>query len=121
MLLIVVTFICYVLTRKLKDNGGNKASKNTDNPFQAKLYKINFVKKLVKLFMPKAGTPDYRKVIKLMKDSASHSKIEWLYINKLLAAVCTFVVVFLYHYKCIVLQKNMYMSSQHQITIFWVI
>lgn len=93
MLLIVVTFICYVLTRKLKDNGGNKASKNTDNPFQAKLYKINFVKKLVKLFMPKAGTPDYRKVIKLMKDSASHSKIEWLYINKLLAAVCTFVVV----------------------------
>ena len=93
MLLIIVTFICYVLTRKLKDNGGTNKASNVDNPIQAKLYKIKPMKKIVDLFMPKAGSADYRKTIKLMKESASKSKIEWLYVNKILAAICTFVVV----------------------------
>ena len=43
--------------------------------------------------MPKVGTADYRKIIKLMKESASRLKIEWLYVNKILAAICAFVVV----------------------------
>ena len=93
MLIIIVTFICYVLTRKLKDNGGSNKGRSTDNPIQAKLYKIKIVKKIVDLFMPKTGSADYRKIIKLMKESASKLKIEWLYVNKILAAICTFVVV----------------------------
>lgn len=93
MLIIIVTFICYVLTRKLKDNGGGNRGRSTDNPIQAKLYKIKIVKKIVDIFMPKVGTADYRKIIKLMKESASRLKIEWLYVNKILAAICAFVVV----------------------------
>ena len=93
MLIIIITFICYILTRKLKDNGGSNKIGNSDNPIQAKLYKIKPIKKLVNLFMPKAGSADYRKTIKLMKESASKSKIEWLYVNKILATVCTFLVV----------------------------
>lgn len=45
-LLLIVTFVCYILTRKLKDNGStNMNTKNTKNPWQEKLYKIPGVKK----------------------------------------------------------------------------
>lgn len=91
--LIVVIFVCYMLIRKVKDiSQTNAQTKNTENPFQAKLYKIPFVKKIVDLFIPKKGTKEFLKTTKLLKDSASKQKIEWLYINKLLAAIVTAVV-----------------------------
>ena len=40
-LVLLLTFVCYILIRKLKDNGSTKMNtKNTENPWQAKLYKI---------------------------------------------------------------------------------
>ena len=91
-LIIVATFVCYILIRKLKDNGVNNNGKNTENPIQAKLYKIPIVKKFMKLFIPKTGSLEHRKVARLLKDSASKTKIEWLYINRVLITICTFVV-----------------------------
>ena len=92
-LILVLTFICYLLTRKLKDNGSvNMNTKNTENPWQAKLYKNPLIKKFVDLFIPKEGTKEYRKLQKDMKDAASKDKIEWIYINRLLLAVVTFVI-----------------------------
>ena len=37
--LIIITFVCYVLTRRLKDNGSVNTAKNMENPWQAKVYK----------------------------------------------------------------------------------
>ena len=92
-LILVLTFICYLLTRKLKDNGSvNMNTKNTENPWQAKLYKNPLIKKFVDLFIPKEGTKEYRKLQKDMKDAASKDKIELIYINRLLLAVVTFVI-----------------------------
>ena len=92
-LILVLTFVCYLLTRKLKDNGSvNMNTKNTENPWQAKLYKIKLVKKFVDLFIPKEGTKEYRKLQQEMKDAASKDKIEWIYINRLLLCVVTFIV-----------------------------
>ena len=60
-LILVLTFVCYILTRKLKDNGSvNMSTKNTENPWQAKLYKNAVIKKFVNLFIPKEGTKEYR-------------------------------------------------------------
>ena len=71
-LILVMTFICYTLTRKLKDNGSTTINtKNTENPWQAKVYKIKPIKKFVDLFIPKQGTKEYRKLQQLMKDAAS--------------------------------------------------
>ena len=93
MLIIILTFGCYILLRKLKDNGGNtNAAKNMENPIQARLYKNKFIKKIVDLFIPKKGSPDYRKTVRLLKESASKSKIEWLYVNRLLFAVGGFAI-----------------------------
>ncbi len=85
--LIILTYVCYVLTRKLKDNGSTNIAINTENPWQAKLYKKEPIKKFVNCFIPKEGTKQYRKIVQLLKDSASKLKMEWLYINRLTAAL----------------------------------
>lgn len=95
-LILVVTFVCYTLTRKLKDNGSvNTNPKNTENPWQAKLYKKKPIKKFVDLFIPKEGTKDYRKMKELLKKSASKQKLEWIYINRLVLCVVVFVASFI--------------------------
>ena len=92
-LILILTFVCYLLTRKLKDNGSvNLSTKNTENPWQAKLYKIKIVKKYVDLFIPKEGTKEYRKLQKDMKDAATKDKMEWIYINRILLCIVTFIV-----------------------------
>ena len=91
--LIILTFICFILVRKLKDNGSVKTATNTENPWQAKVYKNKLCKKIVDIFIPKKGTKDYRKTVKLLKDAASKLKLEWLYVNRLATAIGTFGVV----------------------------
>ena len=89
-LILVITFLSYILVRKLKDNGSTGMStKNTENPWQAKLYKNKFIKGIVDLFIPRKKTKDYRKIQQLLKDAASHLKMEWLYINRIVIAIVT--------------------------------
>ncbi len=91
-LILLITFISYVLVRKLKDNGSTGINtKNTENPWQEKLYKKKLVKKIVDLFIPKEGTKEYRKVTQMLKDAASPLKMEWLYINRVSLAIVTFI------------------------------
>ena len=93
--LIILTFICYVLTRKLKDNGSVNQAKNMEHPWQEKVYNSKLGKKIVDAFLPKDGSKEYRKVVALLKDSASPLKIEWLYVNRLFFAVIAFIVTFI--------------------------
>jgi hypothetical protein len=89
--LIVLTFLSYMLTRKLKDNGSVNTAKNMENPWQAKAYKKKPIKKFVDFFIPKEGTKEYRKIVQLLKDSASKLKMEWLYINRICISVIGFI------------------------------
>lgn len=92
-IILLITFVSYILVRKLKDNGSiNMNTKNTQNPWQAKVYKNKFAKKIVDKFMPKDGTKEYKKVKDLLKDAASYLKMEWLYINRICLAVVAFFV-----------------------------
>lgn len=92
MLLIVVTFICYILVRKLKDNGSVDTGRDMQNPWEQKLYKKKYIKKFVDKIVPKEGTKEYRLKIKLMKESATKLKIEWLYIDRCAFAIIAFIV-----------------------------
>ena len=83
-LVILLTVICYVLLRRVKNNGStDKKAVNMENPWQAKVYKNPIGKRIVNMFLPKNGTKEYLKVQKLLKDSASKLKMEWFYINRL--------------------------------------
>ena len=99
-LILIITFISYILVRKLKDNGSvNMNTQNTENPWQAKLYKNKFAKKMIDLFLPKDGTKEYKKVKQLLTDAASPLKMEWVYINRIALAIVTFVVsIFVFMY-----------------------
>ena len=92
-LLVAITFICYLLTRKLKDNGSIKGEYVDPNKvWQMKLYNKPAVKKVVDLFIPKEKTKEYRKDINLLKDAASKQKLETLYINRIMCCIAVFIV-----------------------------
>ncbi len=92
-LILVMTFVCYLLTRKLKDNGSvNMDTKNTENPWQSKLYKNPIIKKFVDLFIPKQGTKEYRKLQQTMKEAATKDKMEWIYVNRILLCITVFII-----------------------------
>lgn len=92
-LILVLTVVCYMLTRKLKDNGSvNTNTKNTENPWQAKIYKNKIIKKVVDLFIPKKGTKEYRKLQQDLKDAASKDKMEWIFINRIMLSIVAFAV-----------------------------
>ena len=97
-LIILLTVICYLLLRKIKNNGStDKTAQNTQNPWQEKVYRNPIGKKIVNFFVPKKGTKDYIKVQKLLKDSASKLKMEWLYVNRItIAAVTLLISLFLF-------------------------
>ena len=99
-IILIITFVSYILIRKLKDNGSvNTNTKNTQNPWQAKIYKNKYIKKIVDLFIPKEGTKEHKKVKELLKDAASPLKMEWVYINRICVAIITFIAsIFVFMY-----------------------
>ena len=90
-LLLIITAVCFVLVRKVKDNGSIQSIYN-ENPWQKKIYSNKYAKKVVDLFIPKKGTKEYRKVVQLLKDAASKLKIEWVYINRITMCILVFIV-----------------------------
>ena len=90
-LLVVLTLVCYLLVRKVKDTTGSTMV-NSQNPWQQKVYKIPFIKKFVDLFIPKKGTKQYRTLTQLLKDAASKQKMEWIYVTKLMLVSVVFVL-----------------------------
>jgi len=92
MAIVIITIICYIFVRSLKDNGSVNTATNVENPWQKKLYEKKIVKSLVDYIMPKDGTKEYRKVVRLLKDNASKLKLEWLYINRIACSILSFIV-----------------------------
>ena len=93
LLLIIATFICYILTRKLKDNSSmNNDYRDPDKCWQMKLYRKAAIKKVVDLFIPKVGTKEYRKDINLLKDSATKQKMEAFYISRIAMSILVFII-----------------------------
>lgn len=93
MIVILITIVCYLLLRKVKNNGStDKNTQNTENPWQQKVYKNPLGKKITDLFIPPKGTKEYLQVQKLLKDSASKLKMEWIYVNRIAIAIITFLV-----------------------------
>ncbi len=92
LLIIILTFVCYVLIRKVKDTTSDTSMKNTQNPWQAKVYKIPIFKWFIDLFIPRRGTKSYKNLTKLLKDAASKDKMEWIYVNKICLTILVFCV-----------------------------
>ena len=90
-LLLIITAVCFILVRKVKDNGSIQSITN-ENPWQKKLYANKYVKLVVDKFIPKKGTKEYKKIVRLLKDSASKLKMEWLFINRIVLCIAVFII-----------------------------
>ena len=96
-LLLLLTFICYILVRKVKDTGSIKDEYRDQNKvWQMKLYNNSFLKPIIDKFIPNKKTREYRKTVKLMKESAAKQKIETLYVNRIVYAIVAFIVAILF-------------------------
>lgn len=95
-LIVILTVVSYILTRKLKDNGGVQTNAHSEHPWQEKIYKNPMLKKVVDAFIPKRGSKDYKKIQNLLKDSASKSKMEWIYVNRICLAIVTFIATIIF-------------------------
>ncbi len=91
LLVMITTFVCYILTRELKDNGSTKMDVKKDHPWQEKVYKLPVLTQIVDAFVPRDGTKDRRKIQERMKTAASKQKIEWLYVNRLVLTIAVFI------------------------------
>jgi len=90
--LVILTFICYFLTRKIKDTGNLKVEfKDQNKVWQVKLYNKPIVKKFMNLIIPKKNTKERRVITKLMKESATRQKLETLYVNRV--AICIVAIL----------------------------
>ena len=96
-ILVFLTFVSYLLIRKVKYSGSIKDEYQDPNKtWQMKLYNIQLVKKIANLFIPRNNSKDYRKNVKLLKDAASKQKMEALYVTKLVACIATFIASILF-------------------------
>jgi len=106
-LLVLITFICYMLVRKIKDNRSTNGIGQTERPWQAKVYNNILGKKVVDLFLPKKNTKEERKINDLMKDAASKQKIEWIFVNRIVYAIVGFIATFVLFMQMHNLTENM--------------
>ena len=92
-LLLLLTFICYILVRKVKDTGSIKDEyKDPNKVWQMKLYNKQFIRPIIDRFIPSKNTREYRKNVKLMKEASAKQKMETLYVNRIVLAIVVFVV-----------------------------
>lgn len=100
LVVLILTIICYIMIRKIKDTTKNNVMEmENEHPWQDKLYQKPIIKQVVNAFMPKQKTREYAKITKLLKDSASTQKIEWMYVTKLVLAIATFILsMFIFNY-----------------------
>lgn len=92
-LIIVSIFICYLMLRIIREDVEEiKFDRVANTRWQDKLYKYTFVKTIVDAFKSRENTRKYRREAMLIKNTNSYLTIEWLYINKLTAAVVSFIL-----------------------------
>ena len=91
-LIIVSIFISYLMLRIIKEDVEEiKFDRVASIKWQEKLYNIRFVKLIVDAFKTRENTRKYRKETALIKNTNAYLTIEWLYVNKLTAAVVAFI------------------------------
>ena len=92
-LIIISIFVSYLMLRIVKEDSEQiKFDRVASVKWQDKLYKITLVKLVVDAFKSKPHTKKNRRETALIKNTNSYLTIEWLYVNKITAAVVTFIL-----------------------------
>ncbi|MBL0385849.1 hypothetical protein JJB07_04225 [Tumebacillus sp. ITR2] len=94
MIIFAVILISYVLLRKMQENDeGKYAAKATRTKWEKKVYELPAVAWIVDRMVPGQHTKQHFKLTRLLKDTSSPLTIEWLYLQRILLCLATFVVL----------------------------
>lgn len=91
-ILIALIFLSYSLLVRIKDSSDKQQIYTTSETWQEKVYRLPIVERIIDGLVPNQDRPAYASINKLLKDTASPLKIEWLYVNRALCAVLGFFV-----------------------------
>lgn len=94
MLIFAVIMISYILLRKMQENDeGKYANKVNRRKWEQRLYGVPFVAWIVDRIVPGQHTRQHFRLTRLLKDTASPLTIEWLYLQRIVLCIVSFVLV----------------------------
>jgi hypothetical protein len=92
-LIVIAIFVSYLMLRIIREDSEEiKFDRVSNVKWQDKLYKIEFVRMIVDAFKSKEHTRKNRRETIIIKNTNSYLTIEWLYINKLTAALIALIL-----------------------------
>ena len=93
--LMVSIFIAYFLLKTIKEDSNEiKFDRITTAKWQDKVYKMPVIRTIIDGFMPNEHTRKYIKLSEAIKSTNSYLTMQWLYVNKFVYAVGTFLLMF---------------------------
>ena len=89
--LLVLIFLSYSLLKRVKDNSDRtRAEDDKETPWQERVYRLPIIEQFIDQLMPKSTQKEYVKMRNLLKETNSHMKMEWLYVNRVVWCVVGF-------------------------------
>lgn len=91
--LLVLIFLSYSLLKRVKDNSDRtRAEDEKETPWQERVYRLPIIEQFIDQLMPKSTQKEYVKIRNLLKETNSHMKMEWLYVNRVVWCIAGFFI-----------------------------
>lgn len=91
--LLVLIFLSYSLLKRVKDNSDRtRAEDDKETPWQERVYRLPIIEQFIDQLMPKSTQKEYVKMRNLLKETNSHMKMEWLYVNRVVWCIVGFFI-----------------------------
>ena len=113
-LLLIMIFLCYALLTRIKDTSTtSKTYSSPSDAWQEKVYRLPIMEKVIDGLMPASNTPKYAKLKDLIRETASKLRLEWLYVNRVVAALIGFAagIVVVMQMHNLAIQQLMYSDT----------
>ena len=89
--MLIIIFFCYAMLKKVKENNDRiKIKIQKDIPWQERVYRVPIIEQLIDKLTPNSSKREYVKMRNLLKETASDLKMEWLYVERVVAAIAGF-------------------------------
>ena len=91
--LVVLIVLSYSILKRVKDNSDRtRAEDDKETPWQERVYRLPIIEQFIDQLMPKSTQKEYVKMRNLLKETNSHMKMEWLYVNRVVWCVVGFFI-----------------------------
>lgn len=93
-IILISIFICYFLLRTIREDSDQiKFDRIATKKWQEKVYGMPFMRRIIDGLIPPEYTTKRKKKEEMIKNTNSFLTLEWLYVNKVTAAIIAFVFI----------------------------